>query len=56
MNEKELAEALQIWFTSHNYQDKNFWARNEVAQTLRNNLKKWDHWKNKKRGKPRYRF
>lgn len=46
-----LAAAIDEWFNKTNFNKANIFNTDIVAKTLKNNLKKIKHWKNKSRGK-----
>lgn len=56
MGDKELAEALEIWFDNINKNNRNLLTRNPVAKILKTKLSEWGYWKNKPRGKSNCEF
>lgn len=51
INEKQLAEFLQLWFQGVDFSKPHFFKRNIVAETIKNELKMRGFWKNRVRGK-----
>jgi hypothetical protein len=53
MNENELAIEINNWFnTKYDDSNRNFWNRNPVANVIKSNLKRKEHWKYATRGNP----
>lgn len=50
MTDKELSDALNLWFDTVDKGNPNLFTRNPVAATLKNRLDLWGNWKGKPRG------
>jgi len=52
LDDSSLASIISLWFKDNDINDPNIFRKNKVAQTLRENLKSKNRWKNLPRGKP----